>query len=346
MERLAFGIRNWMEFVDTSRLRQQIAGRNVYLWDGTQQGYLISFFGKNGIEVKGILHSAKEKEQKTDLEKGLSTDIYLVIAIGYRDADLMALLYDKGMKENVDYTYIANNKEISGLAGYYKDDCGNEIICEGSVENVTVLIQGYHNRLYIGKDFGCSGKLLLRLKGNVSLRFGRNIFCRGGDMFFLDSENEFGGNTYLAGNFFISNFGGKLYIGEKLEVLDGLYICVAEKTTLTVGRDCMMGKDVKLLSGAAHSLFDLNRRENINMDENTHVTIGDHVWLGMGSSVIYNSDIGDHSVLGADCVAKGTYPPHTALAGNIARVVRENIDWDHDDYVTYEQYEAEKAYTR
>ena len=73
--------------------------------------------------------------------------------------------------------------------------------------------------------------------------------------------------------------------------------------------------------------------------EDVHVRIADHVWVGMESAVIYNSDIGEHSMVGAMSLVKGTYPDHVVIAGNRAKVIRENIDWDYRDYMTYPEYE-------
>ena len=176
------------------------------------------------------------------------------------------------------------------------------------------------------------------MKGNVSLHIGRDVYCRSGEMFFQDSRNVFQGHSYLGGDFFISNFGGEMEIGEGMEVTDGLYIGVMEKTKLTIGKECLVAKDVKILSGAGHSLYDLEEKRNINMQENIHVTIGNHVWLGLGSQIIYNTEIGEHSMVGAGSVAKGSYPAHCVIAGNIARVVRENTDWCEVDYVSYEEF--------
>ena len=86
-------------------------------------------------------------------------------------------------------------------------------------------------------------------------------------------------------------------------------------------------------------MFDLDLKENINIKENVHVTIGNHVWLGMDSKIIYNTDIGDNSVVGAGSIVKGTYPPHCLMAGSIAKILRTNVDWEHEDYITFPEYE-------
>lgn len=333
MSKLSFYVKNWMEFVDIDLLKKQINQRDVYLWNDKQYDNIVSFLKERDIEVKGMV---------ADKQELINKNVYLIINIRYRDEGILSTFYDNDMLENRDYTYISSYKEVSTVQGYYKDSCGNEIISEGRVEGLKIMLEGYNNRLYIGKGFGCDGVCEIKLKGNARLSFGRYLYCRSGKMYFRNSETIFGGDGYLAGNYFISNFEGYINIGEGISVTDGLYICAVENTKLTIGRDCLVAKDVKILSGGAHSLFDLDLKENINIKDNVHVNIGEHVWLGMGCKIIYNTDIGNNCIVGADSLVKGVYPDNCLMAGSIAKVMRTNVDWDHDDYVTYDEYEEMK----
>lgn len=326
-------LQNWMDFVDTRNLKECIGGRNVYLWDDNQQEYIIPFLKDAGISVKGILQG---QEEVTDANS------YIIIVKRHRESALMIKLNDSNLHEDLDYTYIGSSKTICTVAGYYKDSCGNEIISEGYVENIQVKFEGYNNKLFIGNNFECMGVCKIKLKGNATLKIGRDFYCGSGQMYLRNSYSEFEGDSYIASNYFISNFEGYMKIGKYMSVTDSLYICVVEKTKLLIGQDCLVAKDVRILSGGAHSLFDLDLKENINIRENVHVTIGDHVWIGMSSKIIYNTDIGDNCIIGADSLVKGEYPSNCLLAGNIATVKRTNVDWDHKDYMNYEEYEEMK----
>lgn len=325
-----FWLKNWMEWVTGESLKKQINGRPVYVWDNTQFEELSALLEKNDIKIKGIIDNNHDLIKK---------DNYIIVAKRQRDAQIMSALLDNELKENIDYTYIGAYKKISCVGGYYSDDCGNEIIAEGEFDDVSIGLQGYNNKLFIGKDTVLEKGCVIKLKGNARVYFGRDTYIQNGEMYFRNSESIFQGDSFLSGNYFISNFEGYMNIGKGMTVTDGLYICVVENTKLTIGEDLLVAKDVKILSGGAHSLFDLDLKENINIKENVHVTIGNHVWLGMDSKIIYNTDIGDNSVVGAGSIVKGTYPPHCLMAGQVARVLRTNVDWDHEDYVTFPEYE-------
>ncbi len=325
-----FYMKNWMEWVSIEDLKKQINGRPVYVWDNTQLDELSSFLLENDIKIEGIAEGSDELICKEN---------YIIAALNYRDSQIMAAFMEKGLKENIDFTYIGAYTEVNCVSGYYSDCRGNEITVEGAVENVCIQLKGYNNKLFIGKDTGFGEGCIIKLIGNAKVSFGRNMYMKNGNMFFRNSESIFQGDSYLAGNYFISNFEGYMNIGKGMTVTDGLYICVVEKTKLIAGEDLLVAKDVKILSGGAHSLFDLDLKENINIKDDVHVTIGNHVWLGMDSKIIYNTDIGDNSVVGAGSIVKGTYPSHCLMAGSIARVLRTNVDWEHEDYITFPEYE-------
>lgn len=53
------------------------------------------------------------------------------------------------------------------------------------------------------------------------------------------------------------------------------------------------------------------------------VRIGAGSWIGFGSVVLPGADIGEHVVIGANSVVRGTIPPFTIAAGAPAKVIAE-----------------------
>ena len=51
-------------------------------------------------------------------------------------------------------------------------------------------------------------------------------------------------------------------------------------------------------------------------------TLGDHVFLGCGVSIIGKVHIGDHATIGAGSVVTKDIPPHAIAAGNPCRVIK------------------------
>ncbi|UGS38816.1 acyltransferase [Capillimicrobium parvum] len=117
--------------------------------------------------------------------------------------------------------------------------------------------------------------------------------------------------TILVGN--ASNcFGGALLVHE-----DGL--------SVVVGEDCMLSRDIFVRTSDSHSVVDMLSGDRINPPAS--VVLGDHVWVGAEARIQKGVTVGEHAVIGANTVVTHDVPPHTVVAGNPARVVREDVTW-------------------
>lgn len=56
------------------------------------------------------------------------------------------------------------------------------------------------------------------------------------------------------------------------------------------------------------------------------ITIGKHVWIGRGSTVLAGVTIGDHAVIGANAVVNKDIPPYTLAVGVPARPIKRFDD--------------------
>lgn len=117
---------------------------------------------------------------------------------------------------------------------------------------------------------------------------------------------------------------GNIKIGDCTTFNAYLYMGVAASNTI-IGRDCMFSYFVKMNTGS-HTLYDSATDENIS--HRYGITLGNHVWVGMGATFVDGCTVGDGSVIGASSVVTKDIPPHVTCAGNSARVLRENVRWE------------------
>ena len=91
-----------------------------------------------------------------------------------------------------------------------------------------------------------------------------------------------------------------------------------------IGADCMFSDDVSIWGSDTHAILSGGR---LNFGE--IVSIGDHVWIGQGATILKNTVIPGGCVIGAKAVVSGgrELSPRSVLAGNPARVVRTDITW-------------------
>ncbi|MCD8291170.1 MAG: polysaccharide pyruvyl transferase family protein, partial [Prevotella sp.] len=73
--------------------------------------------------------------------------------------------------------------------------------------------------------------------------------------------------------------------------------------------------------------------DNINSNfsqlsnKKNNLILGDHVWCGAGSFIMNGTNVGVGSIIGAECVLKGSYPNNVTISGNPAKTVRINCAW-------------------
>lgn len=95
-----------------------------------------------------------------------------------------------------------------------------------------------------------------------------------------------------------------------------------------IGKDCMFSYGIHFRVSDGHSLLDTNNKEIINKPK-TGISIGEHVWIGMKSTILKDVKIADNVVIGAcslvnKCVAEN----FVAVAGAPAKIIKRNVNWD------------------
>lgn len=118
-----------------------------------------------------------------------------------------------------------------------------------------------------------------------------------------------------------------VYEGGKL-ILGGSYInsgtqirCMNE---ISIGNQCAIGRNVMIMDYDAHNIFYADGNEN---KDPAPVSIGQHVWIGAGATILKGVHIGDNAIVGARAVVTKDVKANTIVAGNPAKVIKENIGW-------------------
>lgn len=100
------------------------------------------------------------------------------------------------------------------------------------------------------------------------------------------------------------DFSGQLQLGDKVFINDNCNINCVNKITI--------GAYTKIAPNVCINDHDHNYKEG--SDDHLligEVTIGEHVWIGSNVVILRDTVIGDHAVIAAGSIVKGTVPPHT-----------------------------------
>lgn len=99
-----------------------------------------------------------------------------------------------------------------------------------------------------------------------------------------------------------------------------------DNVNISIGEDCQFSEKIFIWASDTHTITDMDG--NVT-NFGKYVTIGNHVWVGYGATICKNTKIADGCIVGTGAVVSGTFDkPNCVIAGNPARVVKENAKWD------------------
>ena len=106
-----------------------------------------------------------------------------------------------------------------------------------------------------------------------------------------------------------------LKVGNNLHCAPSVFIDPAHCFLITIGDDCTLTSKVHIL---AH---DASTKIHLGYTKIGKVTIGNRVFIGVGTIVLPNSTIGDDSIIGVGSIVVGNIPPREVWAGQPARKI-------------------------
>jgi len=167
----------------------------------------------------------------------------------------------------------------------------------------------------------------LRVKGNnnhihipPSTTFTGHIFVRGNNV-----NITIGEHCRLVADIVIKGSNQSISIGEGT-TFASVYLLCLERSHISIGRWCMFSREIEVRTSDAHSL--LNRKTGKRLNPAASVTIGDHVWVGVGAIINKGATIADDCVVGAKSfVNKPFAESGVVIAGTPAKIIRKGVTW-------------------
>lgn len=130
---------------------------------------------------------------------------------------------------------------------------------------------------------------------------------------------------YVSGNFSIYS-GAKIYINKGAELLLGsgyinhnLNLSCFERIEL--GENVCISENVTIRDSDDHDIFPSNKKKTLP------IKIGDHVWVGMNSTILKGVTIGDGAIVAAGSVVTRDVPANSLVGGVPAKIIKESISW-------------------
>ena len=91
--------------------------------------------------------------------------------------------------------------------------------------------------------------------------------------------------------------------------------------SIKIGKGAKISHNVTIMDGDGHSM------EYDGYISVKPIVIEDHVWIGTKSTILKGVTIGEGAIVAAGSVVTKDVPSHSLVAGNPAKVIKENIRW-------------------
>lgn len=313
-------------------------GRKIAIWGNNPAGELIRVLMMYQYKTAASYcvddpeHSYSEIPcHSPDMLDGKPDEYYVIVAAGYRPS-ITERLVKYGYKKGCDYTYFSDCA-VEVRDGYYEDGHGNVIT--GNYSEADICFLGCGSTVSIGENVSLASSHIYAHSGSVT-ELGRDsiflascIYTYSNAVFRSGCSSVFNrlyaqlyddSAVSIGDEFIVYSFPGKQFV-----------IHSQPDTSVTVGNRCTFSYGISMMSQDGHSIFDVRTRENINstreISSKRNIIIGDHVWIGYDVSVLYTTDIGSGSIIGASSTVKGRIPNNCIAVGSPAKVIRRDIAW-------------------
>ena len=125
---------------------------------------------------------------------------------------------------------------------------------------------------------------------------------------------------------FLMNEGSYIWITHSGKlILDGGFInegvTITCASTIHIGSNCHIAREAVIRDYDGHYIEDVDYRTS------KPVIIGRDVWIGYRAMILKGVTIGDGAVIAANSVVTKNVPANSIVAGNPAKVIKENIKW-------------------
>jgi acetyltransferase-like isoleucine patch superfamily enzyme len=123
-----------------------------------------------------------------------------------------------------------------------------------------------------------------------------------------------------------------LEIGEGFACHGVVFSLKEDYASIQVGKDCLFSYGIEIWATDGHAILQNGQATN----ESKPIIIGNHIWIGANVRICKGSSIANDSVIGMSSLVAGKFTePNVVIAGNPAKIIKTNINWDKKSAYNY-----------
>ena len=103
--------------------------------------------------------------------------------------------------------------------------------------------------------------------------------------------------------------------------INNSFTAIADSSSITIGKDCLIGTDVQIYDSDFHGLAPNERRSTSGESQPVHIS--DNVFIGNNTIILKGCRIGLNSVIAAGSLVCNNVPDNVIAGGVPCKVIRE-----------------------
>ena len=184
-------------------------------------------------------------------------------------------------------------------------------------QNNKVSIRGINVASLVQVSGNCN---LILINSGTVLKKAR-LFIHGNHNKIIINQDSLLEGTYIH----IEDNNCLIQIGTNTYVGPSHLACSEDGKTIIIGNECMLSSNIFVRTGDSHSIID-NNGNRINTAES--ILIDDHCWIGEGAKILKGVTLQKDTIVASGSIVTHSFPSNVILAGNPARIIKENVSWD------------------
>lgn len=121
----------------------------------------------------------------------------------------------------------------------------------------------------------------------------------------------------------VARYGGRVSIGSGCGISGATIYAI---NSIEIGNDVLIGGNSKIIDNDFHPLHaDKRNPQKLEDVKQKPIIIGDGCFIGANSIILKGTKLGRNCVVGAGSVVSGVFPDNVIIAGNPAKIIKDNI---------------------
>lgn len=233
------------------------------------------------------------------------------------------LIPEKESQEAIEVYDFSRPPENIAVTGHFGSNC--RLLLRQGIRPLPGRIQ-IHCMPGPGRNCDDITVVLMGLPGSAQLK----LFGGGSAFYFGRQMGAFNCGVTAWERSLLSVGDGCASGGSRIELSDSEVI---------IGKGCLFADSTILQSHDGHGVVDLETMAIINK-KRARISIGDHVWIGRGATILKDVAIGQGAIVASHAVVARPCPPCTLVGGMPAKIIKRKVSWSLSRDMILEQEQA------